>query len=51
MEHDIFDDYMGVQYREGVNANIEGKTLDYNPYSADSEMGKAWIDGFNGTDD
>lgn len=48
-EIDIFEDYMGVQYREGQQALKDGKSLIDNPYG-ETEMGKAWIDGFKGVD-
>ena len=43
----IFEDYMGIQFNEGQQAYVDGKSLNDNPYDVNSEMGKAWIDGFN----
>lgn len=42
----IFDDYMGVQYREGQRAYEDGVPKRQCPYSRDCEAGKAWIDGW-----
>jgi hypothetical protein len=50
-EMGIFEDYMGVQYREGMEARDNGLGLDCNPYDKDTEMGKAWIDEWNKTDE
>jgi hypothetical protein len=44
--NDMFDDYMGVQYREGKLAWIEGKYPANNPYDPSSEAGKAWLAGY-----
>lgn len=49
-EMGAFEDYMDVQYRQGQQAKADGKTLIDNPYYEHSEMGKAWIDGFEGKD-
>ena len=42
-----FEDYMGVQYREGKASYIAGELPSANPYNIASEMGKAWNDGYN----
>lgn len=47
MERDgAFDDYMGVQYREGKAAYTAGELPSANPYNPSSEMSKAWTDGY-----
>jgi ribosome modulation factor len=43
---DIFEDYMGVQYREGQQAFKDGKAIEDCPYGLTTEMGSAWLDGF-----
>jgi hypothetical protein len=46
MTYGIFDDYMGVQYREGADAAERGLAISACPYEVTSQMGQAWREGY-----
>ncbi len=45
--YDIFDDYMGTQYREGIEDYKNGISRLDLPYDLNSEAGNAWLAGFD----